>query len=265
MVVGAVGLHQHPAGPVAPPGPAGHLRHELEGPLGGAEVGHVQRRVGVDHADQRDVGEVEPLGDHLRAEQDPHLARPEGREHLLVAARRPHRVGVHPPHDVVGERRLDLALEPLGADAAVVEVGGAAVGAGGGSVALGVAGVADQEPAALVVGQRHVAGVALHDLAALGVRADDEGVEAAAVEQQDHLALVVEGGGHRLAERLAQAAQRGPSRGGGRSARPRHRPGADALAHRQPGVAAELGVAPGLQRRRGRAEQDRALAPAAPA
>ena len=43
---------------------------KLKRPLRGAEVGDVQADVGVDHADQRHVREVEPLGDHLRAEQD---------------------------------------------------------------------------------------------------------------------------------------------------------------------------------------------------
>ena len=35
----------------------------------------MQADVGVDHADERHVGEVQPLGDHLRAEQDVDLAR----------------------------------------------------------------------------------------------------------------------------------------------------------------------------------------------
>ena len=67
-------LHQHP--PAARPAarPARHLGEQLERPLGGAEVGHVQADVRVDDADQRHVGEVQPLGDHLRAEQDVDLA-----------------------------------------------------------------------------------------------------------------------------------------------------------------------------------------------
>ena len=85
-MIGAEGLHQHPA-PFRPAArAAGHLRDQLKRPFGGAEVGQVQGRVGVDHADQRDVGKIEPLGDHLRAQQDAHLARAKRRQRPLVAA-----------------------------------------------------------------------------------------------------------------------------------------------------------------------------------
>jgi hypothetical protein len=55
---------------LAPPGAPGDLADELEGALGGAEVGLGERGVGVDDADEADIGEVEALGDHLRAEQE---------------------------------------------------------------------------------------------------------------------------------------------------------------------------------------------------
>ena len=63
------GLHQHFAGLLAAAGPSRHLHQELEGALGGAEVGQVQGHVGVEHADERDVRKIEALGDHLRAEE----------------------------------------------------------------------------------------------------------------------------------------------------------------------------------------------------
>ena len=55
------------------------------------------------------------------------------------------------------------------------------------------------------MGQGDVAGVALDDVAAL--RAEDERVEPATVQQQDHLAAVVERRDHLLPERLAQGAE----------------------------------------------------------
>ena len=106
----------------------------------------MQRGVGVDHPDQRHVGEVEPLGDHLGAEQDPDLARLERGEHLLVAAVPAHRVRIHPPDRLIGERGADLALEPLGADPAIIEQFPAGR-AGRETLALGVAEVADELPA----------------------------------------------------------------------------------------------------------------------
>ena len=102
-VVGRVGLHEHPAGPIAPPGASGHLRHELKGPLGGAEVGQMQRRVGVDHPHQRHVGEVEPLGDHLSAQQDLDLAGLERRQ----APARGCRASASCPSPSAGRRRRE--------------------------------------------------------------------------------------------------------------------------------------------------------------
>ena len=51
-MVGRVSLHENPAGPITSPGASGHLRHELEGPLGGPEIRQMKRRVGVDHTHQ---------------------------------------------------------------------------------------------------------------------------------------------------------------------------------------------------------------------
>src|SRR5207237_1322941 len=64
-----------PAPPLGPaPGPARHLRHQLERPLPGPEIGQVQPGVRVHHADDRHVRKVQSLGDHLGAEQDVELA-----------------------------------------------------------------------------------------------------------------------------------------------------------------------------------------------
>ena len=71
----------------AAPGAARELRDQRERALLGAEVGEAQRRVGVEHDAERDVGEVVALGDHLRAEQQPlGRARGSGR---AARARRP--------------------------------------------------------------------------------------------------------------------------------------------------------------------------------
>ena len=60
---------------LAAAGAARHLLEQLEGPLGGAEVGQVQRLIGLQHADQRHAREVVALGHHLRPDQDVDLAR----------------------------------------------------------------------------------------------------------------------------------------------------------------------------------------------
>ena len=58
----------------APAGSPRHLGEELEGAFAGPEVRKVEADVGVDDPDQRDVGKIEPLRDHLRSEQDVHLS-----------------------------------------------------------------------------------------------------------------------------------------------------------------------------------------------
>ena len=117
--------------------------------------------------------------------------------------------------------------------------------------------MAQQDVALLVVGQAQVAETTRLDMAAPGtvnVRR-----EAAAIEQQHHLAAVLEGVAHRRLQRLAE---------GGDAAllRPivtaidqhhrRQRPIQHALRQGEQGVLAALGVVVTLQRRSGRAEDD---------
>ena len=53
-----VSLHKDLARFFASAGPASDLGEELEGPLAGAEIGQVQREIGIDYSDQSDVGEM---------------------------------------------------------------------------------------------------------------------------------------------------------------------------------------------------------------
>jgi hypothetical protein len=112
-MLGAERLDQHPAASVASAGAAGNLRHQLKGPFGGPEIREVQRRIRVDHADQRHVGKIESFGDHLRAEQDADVARPEGRQCLLVTSRPLHRVRIHPQRGDTRETVPEFLFQPL--------------------------------------------------------------------------------------------------------------------------------------------------------
>jgi hypothetical protein len=172
--------------PLTPRGRAtGHLRQQLEGPLGGPEVREVDPYVGVDDADQGDVGEVQPLRDHLRAEQDLHLAALHPLQDPVVRPLPGGRVDVHPGDARGREGLADGPLDLLGADAPEADVLRAAAGAAVGRVLLVEAVVAGQPRAAAVVGQGDVAVRAVPDLAALA--ALHEGRVAAAVQQQDGL------------------------------------------------------------------------------
>ena len=120
-------LHQHFASQRSTSRAAGYLRQKLKSPFRRAEIGNVQSHVGIHHADQRDVGEVKPLGDHLRAQENVDQTATKGVEDAAVAARPAHRITVHPANDVSGELLLDLYLQLLRAQSLVTNLALAAL------------------------------------------------------------------------------------------------------------------------------------------
>ena len=154
----------------------------------------MQRGVGRDDPDQPDAGEVQTLGDHLRAEQHVGFARAEAVERLLVVPGGAHRVGVHADRADPREFTVEFLFNALGAQAE--DAGGvAAVGTVGLKRLLGPAMMATHDPAlrqssVKVVNHRDVAVVAAHHPPAAVVRAGDVVGVAAAVEQEDGLVRV---------------------------------------------------------------------------
>ena len=63
--------------------------------LARAKIRLMQRKVGVNDADERDVRKMQPLRDHLRADKDVGLARAKIAEHFPVIVLALHRVSVH--------------------------------------------------------------------------------------------------------------------------------------------------------------------------
>ena len=106
---GGEGLDEDFALDVAAPGAARHLGQQLKGPLARAEIGQVQAEVGVDDADQRDVGKVQALGDHLGADQDVGLAGAEIAQDAAVILLALEGVGVHPLHAGAGNSLARVA------------------------------------------------------------------------------------------------------------------------------------------------------------
>src|SRR5277367_6811395 len=88
-------LHKHLALHIAATGATGDLREQLEGAFARAKIRLMQREVGVDDTDERDVRKMQPLRDHLRADEDVNLARAKITEHFPVIILALHRVGVH--------------------------------------------------------------------------------------------------------------------------------------------------------------------------
>ena len=105
------GLNQHDSGRLAASGAAGGLRQELEGSLGGAEIGEAQADVGVHDAHQRDVGNVVTLGDHLRADQDVVIALAEAGQDGFVVALAADGIAVQPRDAGFRKRAVQLVFE----------------------------------------------------------------------------------------------------------------------------------------------------------
>ena len=121
VVVGMVGLDHDRSRPLPPPRPSGHLREHVKGALGAAKIRKAQEVVRVDHAGERDRGEVVALRDHLGADQ--HLARPGGEtlERGEQLRRRAGGVAVENVHRRAGEELPHPRGDLLGARADVVE------------------------------------------------------------------------------------------------------------------------------------------------
>ena len=191
-VRGPVGLHDDLARAPSPAGATGHLLQEVVGPLGSAKVGQLEHGVRVDHAHERDLGEVEPLGYHLRAHEHRALRRIEALEQALVGTLSARGVRVHTDDlDTLGQEHGKLVLDALGSHAVGAQVATSAVGATGRGVWVGAHGpaaaasVAHEGMGALVVRERRGAVRALGHAAALA--AHEEVREAAPVEEQHGL------------------------------------------------------------------------------
>ena len=65
---------------------SGDLGEELEDCFTGPEIGDLQAAVGIEDPDEGHLGEVEPFGDHLRADQDVCFAGPKAFKKQLVAS-----------------------------------------------------------------------------------------------------------------------------------------------------------------------------------
>ena len=98
---------------VATPGAAGDLGEQLEGALGGAEVGQAEREIGADHAHQRDAVHVVALGDHLGADQQVDFAGLERAQHALEVGVAAHRVAVHASDARGGKRGVQEVFQLL--------------------------------------------------------------------------------------------------------------------------------------------------------
>src|SRR6185503_13509645 len=68
VVLGRVALHHHARSGSSPACPTSNLGQEAEGALSGAEIREMKSGIRVDDSDGGHAGEIESLGNHLRAD-----------------------------------------------------------------------------------------------------------------------------------------------------------------------------------------------------
>ena len=85
-MVGVFRLNQHLARSICAAGPSGHLHDCLRQTFTRAKIGAEQSLVCIEHDDQRDIGKVVPLREHLRPDQNVHFPAIDSREDSLEIA-----------------------------------------------------------------------------------------------------------------------------------------------------------------------------------
>ena len=181
----AVRLDDRLSGVEPPAGAPHHLRDERKRALARAVILRIQALVRVQHAHERDVFKIQPLGHHLGAEQDVRLALCKPREQLFVRALGGHGVRVHAQHARGREALAQLLLHLLRARRFGKQALAAAHRAFARDLDRRAAVVAHRAAGHRVVGHIRRAGGALGHPAAQ--RAADHAAVAAPVEEQDRL------------------------------------------------------------------------------
>src|ERR1051325_4110170 len=191
-VKGSESLYDDFAFDVAAAGAARNLGEQLKGALAGAEIWLVQRQIGVNDPDQSDIGEVETLGNHLRAEQDVNFAGAEIAQDAAEIVLALEGVGIHAFDSRVRKEFGQGVLDLLRADASIADLRVAAVFIGTGRRhRLGVrADVAHQLLILAMERQRDTAIGTAGDVAAH--RALQRAGEAAPIQKQNDLLFAFE-------------------------------------------------------------------------
>lgn len=197
--VGDEGLDEDFAFHLAPACASGDLGEEGEGAFASTEVGGVEGEVGIEDADEGDVGEVEAFGNHLGAEEDVDFAGLEVGEGALEDVFLADGVAVEAGEAGFGEDFTEDFFDLFGAVALQANGGVLALGADAGDDGLVAAEVADEAFFGAVIGDGDGAVGALAGVAAGGT--GERAGEAAAVEEEDDLVS----GGELLVHGVAQA------------------------------------------------------------
>lgn len=183
-------------------GTASDLGEELEGAFASAEVGGVEREVGIEDADEGDVGEIESLGDHLCSEEDLDLLGAEVAQGVAEGILATGGVGVESGNLGAFEDFIENDFGLFCAVSLKADGGVFALGAEFWDDGLVAADVADEPFLGAMISEGDGTVVALNGVAA--GRALEGAGEAAAVEEEDDLFVLfkafVDGGAEAVRE-----------------------------------------------------------------
>ena len=116
-----VSLHKNFARRFAATGPPRHLCEQLKGPFARAKIRQMQREIGIDDSDERDIRKVQTFRDHLGADQDVDLPGPKVPQCLSIGFFSRHRVCIHAAHNRFWENLSDGGLHFFRAEAGINE------------------------------------------------------------------------------------------------------------------------------------------------
>ena len=166
----------------------------------------MQRQIGVDDPDERDVREMQTFRDHLRADKNVDLAGAKASQRFAIRILARHRIGIHPPNDCLRENLRDVGLHFFRAETGIDERVFAARRTflrNGRGVAAQMAAQA-RNPA--MKGERDAAIRAIARFAAIA--AEQRSGKTAPVEKENGLLAFFESSGDRVAQFLRQNGRR---------------------------------------------------------
>ena len=194
--IGRLGLEDNQPLLVLPTGTTGHLSHELIGAFVATEVGIVQHGIGIENAHHADILEVQTLGNHLCTYQYVGLALFKVGNDLLVGRAGASGVQVHACHLCFGENQLDIVFYAFGTETLVLKLYPSTSRTRTGHLIGASAIVASELVQALVIGQAHIAILALgHPTAGVALY---HGCKATTVLEENDLLLPLQRIAHLL-------------------------------------------------------------------
>src|SRR5258708_14399470 len=185
VMVGMISLDQNASGKIAATGATRDLGNQRKGALGGAKVRQSQSGINRHDADQRDVGKVVSLRQHLRPHQQIDLAFSEIEQRRFEFMTALFGVAIDAADAQLRKALAQEFFDLFGAFTYVIDELAGANGALRRRALVMIAIVADQRAIALVISEGHVA-VGTTDRLAAGA-AQNEARVAAAVEHDDPL------------------------------------------------------------------------------